>query len=231
MRRRDLRGALINDCAFLAAKGARLLTGLIQSYRIWGCGLLPVLLALAGCQDGRKTTARASEIECGYRDGLAEGICRDRYPDGKLKSECGYARGKKTGPCVWFYPDGKKANEAVFVSDSAVGESRSWYRNGAIESIVTDTLAVHFFPDGKVEMKTRWLNGLENGRSERWWPNGRIRETREFRNGHLHGTTKSYSPEGRLEAIYEYDSGKPVPGHGAYGNSNQESDTVKGTGK
>jgi len=41
----------------------------------------------------------------------------------------------------------------------------------------------HYFPDGKVEIVTRYKAGREHGLSERWWPNGQKQYQIEFNSG------------------------------------------------
>lgn len=66
-----------------------------------------------------------------YRNGKKEGVWRDYYKNGKLKSESNYSEGIKKGVCKEWWETGKLWTEGIYVNDQANGLMK-WYNDQGI---------------------------------------------------------------------------------------------------
>ena len=83
-----------------------------------------------------------SSGEVSFDDGVYQGILKEYYENGKLKSETNFRDGKINGIVRDYYESGQLLSEANFKDGKADGLRKKYYENGTLESEVS-------FKDGK----------------------------------------------------------------------------------
>jgi antitoxin component YwqK of YwqJK toxin-antitoxin module len=144
------------------------------------------------------------ESEIFFDHGRLHGTYKLWYPNLKIKMDCRYLDGELTGKCLEYYPNGGKWQERIFNFGATLSEHRVWYSDGTLQSLRTDSLIVDYFPNGRIERKAQIKAGVLDGQTIRWHTDGKIREVRRYKQGELHGLTRSYYPNGRVESEFNY---------------------------
>lgn len=112
------------------------------------------LVMLAGCHS-QDNTAKESDNERGKSDSpevrkyyeggrlvkevsfvndVRNGICRNYYNDGRLKSTIWYENGLKEDTAKWFYPEGLLYRATPYKNDKIHGIQTKYYRSGRVQA-------------------------------------------------------------------------------------------------
>jgi hypothetical protein len=116
------------------------------------------------------------------KDSLKQGVWREFYAGGKLKSESVYKNNKKQGLEIsWYNLSGCVKQEA-------------YYNNGQLDGPVT-----YYYRNCKKEMTENYKNGVKEGLEISYHPNGRIKAEGYFKKGNLDGVYKVYNKNGQFD--------------------------------
>lgn len=116
------------------------------------------------------------------KDSLKQGVWREFYAGGKLKSEVVYKNNKKQGLDIsWYNLNGCVKQEA-------------YYNNGQLDGPVT-----YYYRNCKKEMTENFKNGVKEGLETSYHPNGRIKAEGYFKKGNLDGVYKVYNKNGQFD--------------------------------
>jgi hypothetical protein len=118
------------------------------------------------------------------KDSLRQGVWRELYVSGKLKTETVYKNNKKQGLEITWY------------SGDCVKEER-YYNNGILDGPVT-----FYDKSCKKESIENFKNGVKEGLEIVYHSNGRIKSEGNFKKGNLDGTYKVYTKNG----VFSFES-------------------------
>ena len=102
-----------------------------------------------------------------YVNGKEDGVQKDWYDDGQLRSESNYKDGKSEGVQKWWYENGQLEFEGNYKDGKKHGKE-TWWNNGQV-------VKEENYKDGKLDGKyTEWY-GYENGqiKTETNYKNGK----------------------------------------------------------
>jgi len=106
-----------------------------------------------------------------YCKGLAQGVCRQWYPNKQLAAERYFVNGSKEGVHKGWWENGGPRFEYHFLNDEYEGEVKEWNRAGSLYKIF------------------HYRKGHEEGSEKLWWDDGRIRANYVVKNGERFGLT------------------------------------------
>jgi Uncharacterized protein conserved in bacteria len=130
------------------------------------------------------------EMECWYKHGLRDSICRSYTVKGNLASEDHYAGGKLNGESKKWYDNGQVFQEGQFVDDMMDGSWFIFYPSGALA--------------GKAEYKMG--TGKQIGYEESGYKCLEVPYVDNLK----HGKEIYYNPDGTITKIVEYEKGKVI---------------------
>ncbi|QKY03504.1 hypothetical protein G3257_15435 [Janthinobacterium lividum] len=147
------------------------------------------------------------------------------YPHGQLEMQVEQdGRGVQEGVQTQYRPDGQLALRASWrngVQESAAGQSHDQvHADGVVETFDTDgklrtrTTKVKgqpdelllFYPDGAVQSRRQYVNGIIKGPSTGYFPDGKVQRTTNYVDGQPAGESVEYYPDGKV-AIKRTHSG------------------------
>jgi antitoxin component YwqK of YwqJK toxin-antitoxin module len=183
--------------------------GSIQTQKNYVASQLSGLQSVYYPTGGKETTYE-------YKAGKQEGKETNYYRNGKLKYEILMTNGKYEGPLIQYYNNGhimekstfkdnnrtgkyeryynypEKAlkSEAVYEKGMAIGEYKSYYRNGKLD-----------------ETGLYNKSGEKDGIWKNYYDNGNLSSEESYSDGKWHGSTKYYDLSGKMieEYIYKND--------------------------
>ncbi len=113
------------------------------------------------------------------KDSLKQGIWKEFWPNGDLKSEVLYKKNKKQGlEIVWF-------------DEPDCVQSESYYKDGLL-----DGPSISYSKKCKKEFFESFKNGLKDGLELEYYPNGRVKAEGKFKKGNLDGYYKVFDKNG-----------------------------------
>ncbi|MDP3442797.1 MAG: hypothetical protein Q8T08_08055, partial [Ignavibacteria bacterium] len=136
-------------------------------------------------------------------NGLKQGLWKDYYPDGTLKSQGNYTDGAQVGAWEFYYPKGELEQRGTYNDKGKPNGKWTWYfSNGSIlrEEIyrngLRDGLMTEYNSEGTITAQGDYIDGKEEG----FWvfQTGQFREEGEFVEGYLNGLWKHYFEDGKL---------------------------------
>jgi uncharacterized protein len=174
--------------------------------------------------------------EGSYRDGIRIGSWKFYFPDGSIEQLGNFTdRGKEHGTWTWYYPDstlrrvesytnGLKNGEMVEYNEQGVPiakgtyvddeENRFWsyqedgYRQEGLYVMgERDGEWKHFYPDGFLSFKGKFLDGYPDGKHIYFNSDGSLKMEGNYFVGVRHGLWKFYSENGDLLILIEYRNG------------------------
>ena len=155
--------------------------------------LIMALFALAACDDGVK---------------------RDYYDNGKLKSELRYADGRLNGESVWYATDGGVMTRAFYRNDTLEGRYQRFHRNGAIEVEcwykhgLRDSVYRSYSDAGVLQLEEYYKEGKLDGEMKKWFDNGQLFQEGHYEDGMMDGQWFVFYPSGALASKAEYQKGR-----------------------
>lgn len=144
---------------------------------------LILLNAFALCMNAQMRSYRIDEgdtINIVDKDSLRQGVWREYYGAGKLKSETVYKNSKKQGIEISWYNTGCIKQETFF-------------NNGQLDGPVT-----FYSRNCKKQLTENFKNGIKEGWEIAYHPNGRIKSEGNFKKGNLDGVYKVYNKNGEF---------------------------------
>ncbi|MFN8845193.1 MAG: toxin-antitoxin system YwqK family antitoxin, partial [Chryseotalea sp.] len=213
----------------------------MRDYKIIG---LLILLGQFSCSDTVKSKTeyrldRAGnpeykEVEYQYISGKDEkgnvveirnGLTKEFYPNGQIKSEIDFSGGKVNGQVKTYFENGRISEISSWTNDFRNGTSKFFYDNGAIyqeESYKDGKLngeQTTYFDNGKIKTRISYKddfvwqvlvtndtlgNKLDeltidngNGVLNTYYPNGKIQSKTDFVNGMPNGKSKFFFESGK----------------------------------
>ena len=95
------------------------------------------------------------------------GIVKDYYPDGQLKTEWRCQGGHLNGTSKLYYENGTVEKESSYANDARQGVTNSYYESGALKSICNfnngelDGAHKIFYENGTLKELTFYRDGIE----------------------------------------------------------------------
>lgn len=116
------------------------------------------------------------------KDSLKQGVWREFYAGGKLKSESVYKNNKKQGLEISWY------------NSSGCVKLERYFNNGQLDGPVT-----YYSRNCKKELIENYKNGVKEGLEIAYYSNGRIKSEGYFKKGNLDGVYKVYNKNGKFD--------------------------------
>ena len=116
------------------------------------------------------------------KDSLKQGVWKEFWNNGDLRSEVIYKNNKKEGLEIKWYD-----------SPDCV-EQESYYKNGLLEGP-----CVYYSKKCKKDFFETFKSGSKEGLELSYYPNGNIKAEGNFKNGHLNGYYRVYNKKGEFE--------------------------------
>jgi antitoxin component YwqK of YwqJK toxin-antitoxin module len=137
--------------------------------------------------------------------GKREGLWKEYYLDGSLKSEGNYKNDKKTGKWKYYYPNGQLEETGEYENGKPVGKWLWYYPSGKLLREMSyyegkpDGAFTEYDEDGNVTLKGEYLEGKREGK---WvYSVGDTREETMYSDDLKNGWDRIYSEDGTL--LYE----------------------------
>ncbi|MFY9307872.1 MAG: hypothetical protein WAQ28_02365 [Bacteroidia bacterium] len=161
--------------------------------------------------------------------GRQQGIWKEFYPDGKLKSQGEYLNSKRIGEWVFYHPNGKVEQKGVYDKKGKAQGVWKWfyesgnilleenYRNGLVDGMMTE-----YSDTGKVITKGEYIDGMKEGE---WMLELQgYREEGVYKSDKRDGEWKHYyTDNGQLRFVGKFIDGVPDGIHTFYySNGNQK---------
>ncbi|MCW3103549.1 MAG: hypothetical protein JWO09_1989 [Bacteroidetes bacterium] len=164
--------------------------------------------------------------------GLKQGMWKEFYPTGVVKTEVNYTDDKMNGYFKEYSPKGSLVNTTKYINGALqtnvpelakLDVKTTYYENGAVKFTATykdgvaEGIQREFSPEGKVVGAKLYSEGVLTGegildtagRQQGMWteyhPNGQIKSKGEYLNGKRIGEWVFYHPNGKVEQKGKYD--------------------------
>ncbi len=119
------------------------------------------------------------------------GIRKEYYENGALKSETPYVNGKENGVAKLYYKENGALKFEVLYTDGKInGIGKVYYENGALKSEISYT-------DGKI-------NGIEK---VYYKESGKLKSEIPYTDGKINGMDKEYDENGKIISAHYYVNG------------------------
>lgn len=118
--------------------------------------------------------------------GEVDGVRIYYFGSGKERIRETYSKGELQGNTTAIYPNGKKNYTIDFDKGGRSGYYQSWYPNGSLQVegwYEEDKIQgewLQYDKQGKLSMKTSYLNDLRHGLRSEYWPNGIAHTVTQF---------------------------------------------------
>ena len=109
---------------------------------------------------------------------IRDGIKKEYFPNGKVKSETTYKDGKPNGPSTTYFENGKKDSEIAYENGVPVGRG------------------IFYFADGNLREEVAYLDGLNDVRIRDYYLNKNLYLASHKQNGRWVEATQEYAPNG-----------------------------------
>lgn len=130
--------------------------------------------------------------EGNYKDNKKEGIWKEYYSNGNLKSEITYVNNKPDGYAKLYYESGKLSEEGMWKGIKWVGNYKYYHENGKpkYEFAYTDDgkrtgKQKYYHENGKIAIEGEWKEGKEAGLIKEYYPDGSLKTEKNFNDGIL----------------------------------------------
>ncbi len=123
-----------------------------------------------------------------------DGVKKDYWENGNIKSELRYESGKLNGESVWYTQKGQLAVKGTYKDDVLDGTYTRWH------------------PNGKMASEEHYVNGKLDGEVKKWFDNGQLFQEGQYAEGMMDGQWFIFYPSGALagKAEYKMGTGKQV---------------------
>ena len=147
-----------------------------------------------------------------------DGVQKDYWENGKLKSELRYENDKLNGESVWYTEQGQVMTRAFYKNDTLEGRYQRFRKNGALELDcwykhgLRDSICRSYSVKGNLASEDHYASGKLNGESKKWYDNGQVFQEGQYVDDMMDGSWFIFYPSGALasKAEYKMGSGKQV---------------------
>ena len=153
-------------------------------------------------------------LEGGYVDGQKQGLWKEFYRNGKIKSEITYLNNVPSGTARLYYENGNPSEQGTWNSFGWVGEYKSFYPDGQLarelnygENTLRSGIQRYYSESGRLMMSGYWENGAAEGLVAEYYDSGKPRRETQWIGGRLHGSGREYYETGSLKAEFVYSNG------------------------
>ena len=143
-----------------------------------------------------------------------DGVKRDYWENGKLKSELRYENEKLNGECVWYSQTGQKLLTVNYKDDVKEGPMMRWHVNGTVEeegwfkNNHLDSVFRSYSDNGTMTVEGYYVDGKLDGEIKKWYDNGQVFQEGQYVDGMMDGSWYIFYPSGAMAGKAEYDKGK-----------------------
>ena len=154
--------------------------------------LLSALLVLVACNDGVK---------------------KEYWENGKLKSELRYENGRLNGESVWCTKQGTQMTRAFYKNDTLEGRYQRFHQNGELDvecwykNGLRDSICRSYSVKGILISEDYYAEGKLNGESKKWYDNGQVFQEGQYTDGMMDGLWFIFYSSGALASKAEYKMG------------------------
>lgn len=168
-----------------------------------------------------------------------EGTYRNYFPNGILKSTAYYKKGLASGEYKVYHSNGTLQGHYYLNENDLAGRSFEYCSEGKLSTIIEydensdiknaalfsngklekyipydkdSSLVEFFYPNGKLKLRFKLVDGLKEGDSETYYPNGKIQSKYTYLHGKINGTSKYWDIDGNIESVFNYNLDK-LDGH------------------
>lgn len=152
------------------------------------------------------------------KTGEKQGVWKDFYPNGKVKSETGYINGKKSGYSKTFLEDGSLGNIEKYVGDSLQKDTPELSTKLEVRN--------EYYEDGTIKKTGTYLYGIAEGTHKEYSREGKIISGKIYREGNLIGEGLIDEAGNQQGAWTEYHPSGKIKGKGNYENGNKIGDWI-----
>ncbi|WP_276167949.1 toxin-antitoxin system YwqK family antitoxin [Zobellia alginiliquefaciens] len=167
-----------------------------------------------------------------------EGLWKEFYKDGTIKSTINYKEGKRHGDLLVYYDNGNLAKKGEIIKDTiTIGMWQWFYKNkqlkieGAFDiqgnqkdiwkTFYEDgsKMSIANFPDGShlkyhkdgttIKEKGSYKKGERQGQWKSYYKSGILKYDSKYENGRKYGIQQKFYDNGQLEQIADYVNGEP----------------------
>ena len=146
------------------------------------------------------------------------GVKKNYWESGELKSELRYDGDKLNGLCIWYDSNGRKQTQASYVCDTLEGRYLRWYPNGQLAEErwyhkgMQDSVCLTYSEKGSLSSKDYYSWGKLNGESKKWYDNGQVFQEGQYKDGMMDSSWFIFYPSGALasKADYKMGTGKQI---------------------
>ena len=109
-----------------------------------------------------------------------DGVQKDYWENGKLKSELRYENDKLNGESVWYTEQGQVMTRAFYKNDTLEGRYQRFHQNGVLEMEcwykhgLRDSICRSYSVKGNLASEDHYACGKLNGESKKWYDNGQV---------------------------------------------------------
>jgi len=147
------------------------------------------------------------------KKGEKQGVWKDFYPTGKVKSETGYINGKKNGYSKTFIENGSLGNIEKYVGDSLQKDVPE----------LTTKLEVRneYYEDGRIKKTGTYLYGIAEGTHKEYSTDGKITGAKIYKEGNVVGEGL-LDEAGNQQGVWtEYHASGKIKGKGNFENGSR----------
>lgn len=169
-----------------------------------------------------------------YKDNKKEGLRKQYYSNGKVKSEVNFKNNRPTGYSKFYYPNGNIAEEGNWVYGGWDGKYKNYYEAGPLSEDFSfsygkkEGLQKQYHPNGKMKMEGTWKNGVPDGIVKEFNEEGALVSEVKYNNGEVdEKASKQVAEEKPKTVVYEaaeqqQDSVGAFTGNGFYKFKNKQ---------
>lgn len=144
---------------------------------------------------------------------IIDGIKREYYESGKLKSETAYKGGKENGVAKQYYESGKLMGEGTFKDGNRIGIVKSYYESGELHGEVAfddkgNGDFKQYYRSGKLLGEGPFKAGKKNGLFKSYYESGELSSETPFIDDNKNGVEKLYYKPGGLSREVPFKEGK-----------------------
>ncbi len=142
-----------------------------------------------------------------------DGVKKDYWENGKLKSELRYENGRLNGESVWYTKQGVVMTRAFYRNDTLEGRYQRFHQNGELDvecwykNGLRDSICRSYSLQGVLISEDYYAEGKLNGESKKWYDNGQVFQEGQYTDGMMDGLWFIFYSSGALASKAEYKMG------------------------
>ncbi len=126
------------------------------------------------------------------------------YDHGRVLREVSFVNGMIQGMVREFYPSGNVKSEGIFIDNLPNGIHKSYFDNGKVFSEYNyvngskEGIQKFFDSDGNLVMQANYKNNLMDGLYQEFFPNGKVETEGKYKEGRKVGIWKTFDEKGKI---------------------------------